>query len=342
MPRNYSRCIPLCFLFLGIASFSGVCQEVDSTQPRYSIIGENSFGIWDNVSDSLLIDTLYQNVRIYDDMLFECFFDVYTNDAGESVTLPGPVAEYYDVQGTVVSRNFDLMLDADSFPYKASAEYAECMGFKGLEAAVKFKTGIYYENSGKRREAMQSYASAYRAYPEMKVAKERVLAIKNAMQKEQQAIAWQISQEHQAEELERAQREAAVNAISASLNGIAGALSQIQAHQRRQTIARAQAKKSASVSHNHAHDDNHSASTSKKTSKTETKSKRSSVINDIRVENAKWWCVDKKPVECTLCRGSKGCNFCSGRGTVGTKTCNYCHGSGSCARCGGSGIIIDF
>lgn len=345
MPRYFSHCILSCIVFLGITSFPGLCQDIDSTPSHYSVVGENSFGVWDNVKDTLLIDTLYQNVRIYSDMLFECMFDTYTNDAGEAITLPGPIAEYYDTEGIVTSRNFDLMLNASTFPYDTATEYAKCMGFKGLEAAIKFRIGMDYEDKGMRREAMQSYASAYRTYPEMKVAKERALAIKRKMQDEQQAIAWKIAEEHRIEELERAQREAAVNAISASLNAAAGAISQIQALQKRQAAARTQAgKRAAAATHSHSHVEEHHATSAKSRANNSkaSKSKTKSEIDDIKIENAKWWCVDKKPVQCTLCRGSKGCNWCSALGKVGSKTCNYCHGSGKCTRCGGSGTIIDF
>lgn len=342
MPHNFSHCFSLSVVFLGIASFSGKCQDIDSASSHYSVVGENSFGVWDNVKDTLLIDTLYQNVRIYSDMLFECMFDTYTNDAGEAITLPGPIAEYYDTEGIVTSRNFDLMLNASTFPYDTATEYAKCMGFKGLEAAIKFRIGMDYEDKGMRREAMQSYASSYRAYPEMKVAKERALAIKNKMQGEQQAIALKIAEEHRIEELERAQREAAVNAISASLNAAAGAISQIQALQRRQAAARTQARTAAATTQSHSHVEEHHTSAKSRANTSKTKTKTRSEIDDIKIENAKWWCVDKKPVQCTLCRGSKGCNWCSALGKVGSKTCNYCHGSGKCTRCGGSGTIIDF
>lgn len=337
MARRFTICSLLAALFiLPAVSLEGKGHQEEHVH-RYTVAGTHALGVWDTMEERLVVDTLYQAVEIFDDLFFECYFDRYWDD-GKEILLNGYVVEIWDAEGHIVSRDFDLLLEHDTPPYSNSEAYARAMGFKNLEATILFKNAMNLEQQGFRRDALKGYVAAYRMCPSLTLAKERATTIQKAMRGEQQAIQDQINREKAEEALRQAQQEASMQAVSAALNSMAGTLSQIEAL-RRQSAA--QPHRQASASSSSTSGGSSSSGNSNSVSRTKSKTREAEkLISKNRVEHARWSLLEKKIIPCTLCHGSKSCNFCTGRGHVnGTVTCNYCHGSGDCARCGGTGQI---
>ena len=307
-------------------------------QHRYAVVGENALGVYDTVEERLVVDSLYQSVEIFDTDIFECIFDRYWNE-GKEVLLNGYVVEIWDSHGHVLSRNFDFLMKYDTPPYSTSLNYARTMGFKDLEATILFKNGLDLEQSGYRREALKSYVSAYRMCPSLSMAKERAGAIQRAMTGEQQAAWNQVLQDRAEEAMRQAQREASMQAVSATLLSVAGAISQVDALHRQ---AAAQKRVQHSSSSSNYSSEKESSSDSRRKRVKDKLSKNQKEAGNRAAENARWDMVENEFIECSLCYGGKSCHFCSGRGSVNGVTCTTCHGSGKCVRCGGSGVIKNF
>jgi len=297
-----------------------------------SVIGEKSFGVMNINSGEIILDTLFQEVRIFDDSFVECIYDRYF-DGSAYVSLPGPVVEYYNASGNLLSRECGALLSADRPPYSKTVEFAKFMGFNEVQASAEFLAAQDFEAKGLRREAFQRYVAAYKLCPSLSIAKERGMAIRNSIDSERSEVADQLAREALQRQIEAQKRQAAMEAVAASLNATAAAISQIG------YAAKAQRSSAAAVKQKDSGEQSLSSSSSSSSSGSSVSSReKKTVTKKSSSSSSSLYHIDFTGDPCTLCRGDKTCNFCY-RGKVnGTMTCNYCHGSNICPRCNGTGL----
>ena len=329
-------------LFLSLfASVLCHAQELESNVPDLSVSGENRFGVVDAESGNIVVDTVYQYVEIIEGNILQCMYDRYS-DGEREIVLPGYVMEVFNVNGDLVYRSCDNLLSADRPPYSATISFAQYKGYKDVEAAALFKAAMNYETEGLRREAFRDYVAAYKLCPEIKVAKERAMAIRGDLASERAAVQAQLDAEALQRQLEAEQRAAALNAVAAALNSTASSLKQIQASQQQQkqraaasAAAAAAAKQNKAVASESSSSSSSSSSSASSSKSSDSKKKTSKTSSTYH--SSAWLYEDDG--KCTLCNGSKKCPFCHNGKVLGpaVRTCDYCKGSNVCQRCKGTG-----
>lgn len=327
--------ITLIILLLSLCCFTTRSHDNDSI-PLLTVIGHENFGVADIESGVIVVDTVYQAVEIINGNILQCLSDRYTVN-GTEIMLPGYVVEVFNTDGNMIYRSCDNLLSADRAPYTRTIEYARYKGYKEVEAAAKFKAAMDHENNGRRREAFQAYVAAYKLCPEIKIAKERALEIKAQIDGERSLVQSQLDAEEAQRRLEAEQRAAAWSAIAGALNSTAAALNQIQAVQqqsKRTSSASVAVAGSESVSESRSSSSSSSSSSSRSSDRNRKSSKTSS-----KSSSSSGWSFLEDDGKCTLCLGSKTCNFCHNGKVLGyaVRTCDYCHGSNVCQRCKGTG-----
>lgn len=322
---------------LALSCFSTKAQEEDLNS-SLTVIGQNCFGVADIESGRIVVDTVYQAVEIINGNILQCISDRYTEN-GKVIMLPGYVVEVFNTEGGMIYRSCDKLLSSDRAPYSQTIAFARHKGYKEVEAAARFKAAMDYENKGLRREAFQSYVAAYKLCPEIKIAKERALDIKAQIDGERSTVQNQLDAEEMQRRLEAEQRAAVWNAVAAALNSTAASLNQIQVAQQQQKQRAAAQTASANSSKNEkATSSSYAKSSSSSSKSSDSKKKETKKSSSVSSHSgtSMWW-LDEG--ECTLCHGSKTCNFCHNGKVLGAaiRTCDYCHGSNVCQRCKGTG-----
>jgi len=284
-----------------------------------SVIGEKSFGVMNINSGEIILDTLFQEVRIFDDSFVECIYDRYF-DGSAYVSLPGPVVEYYNASGNLLSRECGALLSADRPPYSKTVEFAKFMGFNEVQASAEFLAAQDFEAKGLRREAFQRYVAAYKLCPSLSIAKERGIGAELQSAREKATVLEnQLREAREAlqRQIEAQKRQAAMEAVAASLNATAAAISQIG------YAAKAQRSSAAAVKQKDSGEQSLSSSSSSSSSGSSVSSReKKTVTKKSSSSSSSLYHIDFTGDPCTLCRGDKTCNFCY-RGKVnGTMTCN--------------------
>lgn len=190
------------------------------------IVGVKHFGVMktdSTGSSQMIIDTVFDEVRIFEGETgeyYQCKYRSYVHSSARRY-LPGDVVEFYNAEGELITRDYDDLLTRDYFPYDGVRQYGKDKGLPEVEAAADIACGMYYEGKSQRREAYQSYMKAYKVCPSLTMAKEKADGILQSMKEEQNQIRRQIQVEH---EIAAAEFSAAMNSLSASLQGLADAV----------------------------------------------------------------------------------------------------------------------
>lgn len=190
------------------------------------VVGVKHFGVMktdSTGSSQMIIDTVFDEVRIFEGETgeyYQCKYRSYVHSSARRY-LPGDVVEFYNAEGELITRDYDDLLTRDYFPYDGVRQYGKDKGLPEVEAAADIACGMYYEGKSQRREAYQSYMKAYKVCPSLTMAKEKADGILQSMKEEQNQIRRQIQVEH---EIAAAEFSAAMNSLSASLQGLADAV----------------------------------------------------------------------------------------------------------------------
>lgn len=302
----------------------------------YNIIEENgAYGVeelFEGDSSSIIIQPIYDYIEILDSaQLIEA--RRYSLIPGDSTyKLPAPVIEYYNINGDIVQRNVNQLLEADK-DGTFCREYQKRYFSTEMDVAIMTKEAINEKIKGRRREAYQKYMEIYRKYPSLEFAKEAANDIKSSIRNDRQEVLAQMAQE-------AAEIHAAMEQLSASLQQLSNTIGQISASRQKthtsrpvQTRSKEVAQNTSTSSNNKTTRHNHKTTKSKIT---ETQKEKNSSQNSSK---GSMWCFNKEWVKCTLCNGSGKCVFCTGRGKIVgyvIRTCDSCHGSGTCSRCKGT------
>ena len=278
-------------------------------------------------STQTIVPSTYDYVEILDSAkLIEA--RRYSLTPGDSTTkLPAPVIEFYNFEGNLILRNINLLVEADKSGYYCR-EYQKRYFSAEMDIAIMMGDAAKEKTNGRRREAYQKYMEIYRKYPNFDYAKNAADEIKASIRNERQATIARMQQEE-------AERQAAIQALSASLQQLGNTIGQqIAAHQRRPSAQRRTPTHSSSNTQKSATSHNSNPTNQKHTATSARNTTAKKTQNTSRTKGG-IWCYDKKLVKCTLCNGSGKCTFCY-HGKVNGRTCIYCSGSNVCKRCHGT------
>lgn len=303
---------------------------------RYEIVGTTFYGVLDNETGTLVVDTIFPYVEIMDGPLFKVAY-VHWNKDGHSGTLPQSVTEIYDADGEMVGRNYDALLHEIKPPCTEVINYARAYELRDLEAAATMQEGLAYEAIGMRREAYRKYKQAYRLCPELTIAKQYSNAIMEKMKLYQDSVRTVLRWEEYQRQLRQAEIAAANAALQASIAQL-----NYQNQQRKARKAQ-QAKRStpAEASKNGASQRTSSSGGSEPRKKKRTATlKAEGLHGHYRTCSG---CNGKGTLQCWHC-GGKGYISKSGIDKNGKQVfrdvrCGGCNGSGRarCPGCGGDG-----
>lgn len=198
-------------------------------EPSSFVAGVKRFGVMttDTSGNSILVvDSVFDEVKIFEGESGEFYQCKYSSYFKSNVRryLPGYIVEFYDTEGKLITRDYENLLTNDVFPYDATRRYGNDYGLAEVAAAADIACGIYYEGKKQRREAYRSYMEAYKRCPSLTMAKENADAIVASMKAEQEQIRQQIEIER---EIAAAEFAASMNALSASLQGLADAFGSV-------------------------------------------------------------------------------------------------------------------
>lgn len=319
---------------LGVIPAMAQRDSADASQ-RYKVVGTYLYGIYDNETAELVIDTVYPHVEILDDGLFEVSY-IHWSRGDQEGFLPAPMVEFYDAEGMLVSRDYDALLRDGSASYAEVNRYAQAFGLRDLEAAVAMRQGFDYEAAGKFREAYAKYKQAYRLYPQLTIAKEYADAIMTNMRMKQDSVRSVMRQEAYENAVRQA---AAMDALASSLSALGSTISQMSTSNRQNT-----ARTSGSTSTRKTTSTNTSqaqSSTNKKKVKTSSEALRD-------YYKAKRGRTEWRTVTCHMCKGSGRYGVCAGCGGKGYRkdnpasravTCGCGDGKSRCPTCYGKGTV---
>ncbi len=297
---------------------------------RYEIVGTTFYGVLDNETGTLVVDTIFPYVEIMDGPLFKVAY-VHWNKDGHSGTLPQPVTEIYDADGEMVSRDYDALLQVGSSSYAEINRFARAFGLRDLEAAVAIQEGIGYEAVGKSREAYVKYKQAYRLYPQLTIAKEYADAIMTNMRMKQDSVKDVIRQE----EYEREMRAARQQQLSATLDALAEGFSQLSV----------QNKQRKTQTYNNTTTRNQTTSSASQSGSRRSKS-TAEALRDYR--KSKRGRTEWRTVNCHRCGGSGRYGVCAACGGKGYRkdnaasrpvACGCGDGKSRCPTCYGKGTV---
>lgn len=302
---------------------------------RYEIVGTTFYGVLDNETGTLVVDTIFPYVEIMDGPLFKVAY-VHWNKDGHSGTLPQPVTEIYDADGEMVGRNYDALLHEIKPPCTEVINYARAYELRDLEAAVAIQEGIGYEAVGKSREAYVKYKQAYRLYPQLTIAKEYADAIMEKMKLYQDSVRTVLRWEEYQRQLRQAEFAAANAALQASIAQLNYQNQQRKARKAQQ----AQRSTPAAASKNGASQRTSSSGGSEPRKKKTATMKAKGLHGYYKTCSG---CNGKGTLRCWHC-GGKGYISKSGIDKNGKQVfrdvrCGGCNGSGRarCPGCGGDG-----
>ena len=242
-----------------------------------------------------------------------------------------------------------LQIEKDQFPYEESLAIANRNKDKVLAGTVFLARGLYYEDQGKRREAIKEYGKAYDVDAVMfSSAKQRIDSIRNNMNDEHKQLLTNI-------EKEEAKSGAILGAV---LVGMVAAAEVAAAYQNADNVNTSTVASNNTTSYQYN-------STAQVYNPTENTINSASTAKNRTVCPV---CGGKKictTVHSTYykeyCQGSTKCSNCNGSGRMsgmfglgdirctycdeslttelGNGKCHKCHGTGKCSRCNGDGYI---
>lgn len=327
----------ICLLFFFLPALPLLrAQEADDFQSeRFFVVGELNEGVYDLDGDSLVVDTVFQQVRIMNDNLFECSYSRWIRN-GEAGVLPAPVIEYYDADGTLTLRSYTNLLANARFPYEDVRKFAEAYELKDLQSAVYCALGDAYESMEMYREAYQYFKKAYRRFPSMTAYKMRADAIMSQVNAYQRQVRAEIAYEDYLQRVAEAEQRARNEALAASLQSLSYSLGQLKQTQSKSSQPVASAPKK-------------SAQTGKKSVGNDSKSKNEKSIEERKrelrekqhqrdlkraKEKSSGW--NYEWITCYLCNGGGHCIYCYNGKVNGTTVCSNCKGTNICQRCKGN------
>ncbi|MBQ3636419.1 MAG: leucine-rich repeat protein [Bacteroidales bacterium] len=270
------------------------------------------------------------------------------DEEGQRYTLPGRALFTATYEGQLVSKVFDELLNKGEPPYREVIMYAKNYGFTDLEWKAKIKNSLKKYEDGDVEGAYKIALDAYGMDSSNEKLNAYVDALRDivAAKREQEEYERQAREEHarmerqareererqeqiarqQAAERERQAKEerwnALVNGIVQANNQMINGLQQIQQinnARRGRTVGTTQASGGYSTNGGVS---TGGYSTSGGTSYETTGSRHVHSNGQGTSES-----------NCSLCYGSKSCNFCRGRGDISGRMCDRCVGTGKCSRC---------
>lgn len=317
--------------FLSTAVTQQLPAQPSDDDPPITVFEENgAFGAQLTHEDSTLtiVPSTYDYVEILDSAkLIEA--RRYSLTPGDSTTkLPAPVIEFYNFEGNLKLRNINLLVEADKSGYYCR-EYQKRYFSAEMDIAIMLGDAANEKTNGRRREAYQKYMEIYRKYPNFDYAKNAADEIKASIRNERQATIAQMQREE-------AERQAAMQALSASLQQLGNNIGQqIAAHRHRPSAQKRTPAHGSSGTQKSATSHNSSSTSQKHTTTSARNTTAKKTQNTGRSKGGEVWCFDKKLVKCTLCNGTGKCSFCY-QGKVKGRTCSTCSGSNVCKRCHGT------
>lgn len=314
---------------LGVIPAMAQRDSADASQ-RYKVVGTYLYGIYDNETAELVIDTVYPHVEILDDGLFEVSY-THWSSGGQEGFLPAPMVEFYDAEGMLVSRDYDALLREGFESYAEVNRYAQAFGLRDLEAAVAMRQGFDYEAAGKSREAYAKYKQAYRLYPQLTIAKEYADAIMTNMRMKQDSVRDVIRQE----EYEREMRAARQQQLSATLDALAEGFSQLSV----------QNKQRKTQTYNNTTTRNQTTSSASQSGSRRSKSTAEALRDYWKSKRGR---TEWRTVTCHRCGGSGRYGVCAACGGKGYRkdnaasrpvACGCGDGKSRCPTCYGKGTV---
>ena len=242
-----------------------------------------------------------------------------------------------------------LQIEKDHFPYEESLAIANRNKDKVLAGTVFLARGLYYEDQGKRREAIKEYGKAYDVDTVMFLsAKERIDSIRNSMNDEHKQLLTNI-------EVEEAKSGAILGAV---LFGMVAAVEVAAAYQNADnvntgTVAPINTTSYQSNSTAQVYNPTENTINSAPTAKNKTVCPvcgGKKICTTVHSTYYKEYCQGS--TKCSNCNGSGLMNYIFGAGEIkcsycdesltpnkGNGVCHKCHGTGECSRCNGKGYI---